>query len=374
MKRRVNYYFLAVAGILLGFGVLFLATLSAISSLQIFGNTNYYLFHQLLAAGAGLVLGFIAFKIPLRFFRKIAFAFFIINLLLLAVVFIPSLGLKFWGAQRWINIGGITFQPSELFKISAILFISAWLSSKAHRHSKKGWVKAGRHAYEKLVKLFIPFLLLLALIAGILLMQRDMSTLGVITISLLAVYFSAGTPLWHTIIAIAAGAGGALALIAIEPYRLKRLLVFLDPETDPLGIGFQLRQSLLALGSGGIFGKGLGMSTQKFGFLPQAMTDSVFPIIGEETGIVGAGIVMVLFILFFWLGIKIANRSSDTFSRLTAIGLSTWIIAQALMNIASSAGIFPLAGIPLPFFSYGGSHLIAEIIAVGILLNISKNA
>jgi len=154
---------------------------------------------------------------------------------------------------------------------------------------------------------------------------------------------------------------------------VQRFLVFLHPEADPLGVGFQLKQSLLAVGSGGIFGKGLGMSTQKFGYLPQAMSDSMFAILGEETGIIGCTILLLLFLAFCWQAIKIANNSSDKFGKLIAIGITVWFMTQAFMNIASAIGIFPLSGIPLPFFSYGGSHIISELIAVGLLLNISKH-
>jgi len=162
-------------------------------------------------------------------------------------------------------------------------------------------------------------------------------------------------------------------LIIREPYRIQRLLIFLHPETDPLGIGFHLRQSLIAIGSGGIFGKGLGMSTQKFGFLPEAMSDSVFAVLGEETGIIGCSILILLFLLFLFLGFKIAKSSTDKFSKLTAVGITVWIVSQAFINITSTLGLFPISGIPLPFFSYGGSHIISEMIAIGLLLNISKN-
>jgi cell division protein FtsW len=162
-------------------------------------------------------------------------------------------------------------------------------------------------------------------------------------------------------------------LIKFEPYRLDRWLIFLHPNADPLGKGFQLRQSLISLGSGGVFGKGLGMSVQKYGFLPQAMSDSIFAIIGEETGAIGCIALIAIFILFFWLGLQISKNSNDKFSKMTSIGIVFWITLQAFINISSVAGIFPLTGVPLPFFSYGGSHLVVELIGVGLLLNISKN-
>ena len=159
----------------------------------------------------------------------------------------------------------------------------------------------------------------------------------------------------------------------IAPYRAARLLVFLNPETDPMGMGYQLKQALIAVGSGGIFGLGLGMSVQKFGFLPQSMADSIFAIFSEETGFIGSLILIFLFLIFFWRGFKIAKKSMDQFSKLAALGISCWIILQALINIGSMIGIIPLTGVPLPFLSYGGSALVTELIGVGILLNISKN-
>src|SRR3989338_6892222 len=221
---------------------------------------------------------------------------------------------------------------------------------------------------------FFPFLVFLGLISTILILQPDVSTLGVISLTLVVIYFSAKTPIWHAIAVISGGMGAILLLIKFEPYRLDRLLIFLHPESDPLGKGWQIKQSMIALGSGGFFGKGLGMSSQKFGHLPAAMTDSIFAILGEELGIIGSVGLIILFFLFFWLGLKIAKSANDRFSKLTAIGVTTWITLQAFINMASAIGIFPLAGIPLPFFSYGGSHIVTKLIGIGLLLNIYKNS
>ncbi len=373
MKRHLNYYFLGLSAALTAFGILFLSTLSAIASLQKFGNTTHYAFHQLIAATIGLIGGLIAFKIPLPFLKKIASVLLAVNLLALVLVFLPFLGIKQLGATRWINIGGHSFQPSEFFKITAILYLSSWLACRFSEGSKKGFGVAIKKQSVDFAKVYIPFLIFLGIIIVIFLFQRDVSTLGIISMSLIAIYFSAGTPVWNTFATIIAGIGGLLVFIKIEPYRAERLLIFLNPEHDPLGMGLQLKQSIIAIGSGGWLGKGLGMSTQKFGFLPQAMGDSMFAIFGEELGIVGSVVLIALFLAFLYLGFSIAKNSTDTFSRLTAIGITTWIVFQAFINIASATGLFPLAGIPLPFFSYGGSHLIAEIIGVGLLLNISKN-
>lgn len=373
MKRFINYYFLGLSAFLLAFGLLFLSTLSAISSLQNFGNTNYYLFHQLTAVAIGFVIAAIAYKIPLDLLKKIAPILLLINLAALVSVFLPGIGTKFWGASRWISIGNSTFQPSEFFKIIAIIYLSSWISSRFSDRARKGWAPMAKKGYQNFVKIYAPFLFFLGVVAMLFILQKDITTLGIISITLMVIYFCAGTPFWHTLLTIALGVGSAAFLIISEPYRFQRLSTFLHPEIDPLGIGLQLKQSMIAIGSGGIFGRGLGMSTQKFGFLPQAMSDSIFAILGEETGIVGCVILILLFLLFLYLGFKIANQAQGKFSKLTAIGITTWIVFQAFINIASTMGLFPLSGVPLPFFSYGGSHVVAELIGVGILLNISKN-
>ncbi|MSU54469.1 MAG: putative lipid II flippase FtsW [Candidatus Staskawiczbacteria bacterium] len=373
MKRRVNYYFLMVAGGLLTCGLLFLSTLSAIASLKIFGNTNYYIFHQLISVAIGLVGGVIMFKLPLPFLKKIAPVLFIVNILLVLAVFLPGIGVKLGGAHRWINIAGNTLQPSEFLKITAILFISAWLSNRISTGGKKNWGGGAKKSFHNFISIYLPFLVFLIIIGFLLLLQRDMSTLGIVCVTLITIYFIAQTPVWHTLLTFILGISSALILIIIQPYRLERLMTFLNPGIDPMGMGHQISQAKLAIGSGGIFGKGLGMSVQKFGALPEPMTDSIFAIVGEELGLIGASALILVFATFVYLGFKIAHNATDKFAKLTAIGLCTWIVFQAFINMASSVGLFPLAGIPLPFFSYGGSHIIAEIIAVGLLLNISKN-
>lgn len=372
MKRAINYYFLILSILLIVFGLLFIATLSALQSLQFFGNTNYYLFHQLISVVIGFIFCIVIFKIPFNFIKKVSPMLLVINIILLAAVFLPFIGTKLWGASRWISIGNNTFQPSEFLKITSILYLSSWLSNRFSENSKKGWIFSVKRGYDNFIKIFLPFLLLLSIIAVMLYLQKDISTLGIIGITLITIYFVSGTPLWHTILVFILGSIGASVFIITEPYRVQRFLTLLRPETDPLGMGLQLKQSLIAIGSGGIFGKGLGMSTQKFGFLPQAMSDSVFAILGEETGIIGSSILIILFLLFLYFGFKIANSTTDKFYKLTAAGITTWIVFQAFVNTASIIGLFPVSGIPLPFFSYGGSHLIAEIIGVGLLLKISR--
>lgn len=373
MKKHFNYFLFFLVVFLLGFSFVFLACLSGSTSLQKFGNTNYYLFHQLIfGLLPAIILGFIGYKISLKFLKKWAPLLVILNIGALFLVFLPIIGTRAGGASRWVGIGSLTVQPSEFLKITAILYLSAWIASKLSEANVSDWKSITKKGYHNIIYILVPFLIFLGLIFVALYFQKDVSTLGIIAITLLVLYFSARTPLWHTLLIVVSGVSILLFLVRFEPYRLDRWLIFLHPDSDPLGKGLQLRQSLISLGSGGIFGKGLGMSAEKF-FLPQSMSDSIFAIIGEEFGIIGCVALIAAFILFFWLGIKIAKNSNDRFSKLTAIGIVVWITLQAFINIASVAGIFPLAGIPLPFFSYGGSHMAVELFGVGLLLNISKN-
>jgi cell division protein FtsW len=373
LKKHISYPLLILTFILIFLGFLFLSTLSAPESLRIFGTTDYFVLHQLRSLIPAIILGIIAFFIPIPIIKKFAPYLLLVNLFLLLLVFIPIFGSKFWGAQRWIIIWGFVLQPSEFLKITSIMYLSAWISNRQVNKIKNDIVSHAKNTIYNITYILLPFLLLLSVISIILIMQPDLSTLGIIGLTLLAIYFGSKTPVWHTIFIILGAIGGLITLIIFAPYRLDRLKVFLNPGLDPLGIGLQVKQSLIAIGSGGFLGKGLGLSYQKFGFLPQAMTDSVFAILGEETGIVGCSILIILFLLFLWFGFKIAKNSADKFSKFTALGITFWITLQAFINIGSAIGIWPLAGIPLPFFSYGGSHLLTELVGVGLLLNISKN-
>jgi cell division protein FtsW len=370
MKQHFDYFlFFLVAG-LIAFGFMFFSGLSVPVSMQNTGEPNYYLWHQLFfGILPAIICGFIAYKIPLDFLRKYSFVLVSLNIFALFLVFLPFIGLNAGGASRWLNLGFFAIQPSEFLKITSILYLSAWVCSKIPEHdSIKSKISTSNK--KNIIHTFLPFIAFLALIFAALFLQRDASTLGIISITLLTIYFSAKTAIWHSFTIILGGLLFLFSIVIFEPYRFNRWLTFLNPDSDPLGIGFQVKQSLIALGSGGIFGKGLGLSVQKFGFLPQAMSDSIFAVIGEELGIIGCIALICAFILFFWRGIKIEN--TDRFSKMVAVGIVFWITLQAFINISSAAGIFPLAGIPLPFFSYGGSHLMVELIGVGLLLKISK--
>ena len=266
------------------------------------------------------------------------------------------------GARSWVNLGITSFQPSELLKLTFVLYLASWLSAKTEK-AKKNFSTT-----------LIAFFAVIGLISALLFLQPDVGTLGIIVITGFLMYFLAGIPWKHALLIIFA----VIALLALSfnfaPYRLDRLLVLINPSIDPMGISYQIKQALIAIGSGGIFGRTPGMGIQMFGFLPQPMADSIFACFAEEWGLIGSLSLIFLFLIFIWRGFAIAKNTPDKFCQLTALGLSVWIALQAFVNIGSMVGILPLTGIPLPFISYGGSALVAELIGLGILLNISKNS
>ena len=366
--KKIDLILMSATGGLLIFGILMLASVSASFSQEKFGTTYYFLNHQLINILIGLALGFLAFKINLDLLKKYLPLLLFGNLVLMLMVFLPVIGVSAGGATRWLNLGFTSIQPSEFLKLTFVLYLASWLNT---RTLNKGKLTPRRE--KSFGQTFMAFLLVIGIIGIFLFLQPDLSTFIIILLVATILYFVAQTPFWHIIILFLIG-GGALALLgSTASYRMKRIKVFLKPETDPMGIGYQVKQALIAVGSGGIFGLGLGMSRQKFGFLPVSMTDSIFAVLAEETGFAGCFILIALFLTFLWRGFKIGKNSHDNFLKFTAFGITSWILVQTLINISSMIGLFPLAGIPLPFFSYGGSAIIAELIGAGILLNISKH-
>lgn len=357
-KTKFNYILAGITLLLLVIGILTLSSASVSASWEEFKNTSYFLRHQLIALVIGLSMALLAFKIPLELFKKYSLWLYIAALTTTSLVFIPFLGVKIGGSARWLQIGPMAFQPSELLKLGVILYFAFWLS-QVEKDSKVPLIA--------FVVVLIPTLTLLYL-------QPDTSTLILVLAITGLIYFAAETPWWHSLALSGVGLTGLFLLIAMAPYRMERFIVFLKPGIDPMGVGYQLRQALIAIGSGGIFGRGLGLSRQKFGFLPHAMSDSIFAILGEEAGLIGTLVLIVLFVAFLWKSLDVAKKAPNQFAKLTAVGITSWITLQAFVNIGAMTGVLPLTGIPLPFVSYGGSHLIAELIGVGILLNISKES
>ena len=365
-----DYSLLIVFFVLLSLGVLILTSTSVSISQEEFGSPFRILFHQIeYGIFPGLILGIFCFFVPLSFLKKYSVIFLLVVLCFMVLIFVPGIGVSIGGATRWVKIGNFSFQPSEFLKLSFFIYLAAWISNRGNAKNFKRDNKKSRGFKT----LFIPFLVIIGLISLLLILQPDISTLGMIVFIAVLMYFVVDTPLYQSILLILGGIVGLLALIAFAPYRWNRVMTFLSSEIDPMGISYQIGQSLIAIGSGGVWGKGLGMGIQKFGFLPQPFSDSIFSVFAEETGFIGSLVLIVLFMIFAILGLNISSNAKDKFSRTLAFSITCWIIVQAFVNISSITGILPLTGIPLPFIAYGGSHLIAELAGVGILLNISKH-
>lgn len=367
-KEKIDNILLFLFLIAIIWGLFTCASVSIPYSIKKYGTGWHYALHQLLfGVGLGIAAGLFFFKVKIEYLKKISALLFGINLILLFLVFFPKISAEINGARRWLKIGPLFLQPAEFLKLSFLIYLSAWFSSKGKQKSRSHF------------KWQVPFVFLtvLSVLAAAFAIQRDLSSLVIIGLAGTIIYFFSRAPWWQVLIIGLIESSAAWLFIKSSPYRTARVLAFLHPQSDPLGKGYQLKQSLIAIGSGKIFGidggLSLGLSRQKFGFLSQPMTDSIFSVIGEELGFIGACFLILLFLLIGWRALKIASASHSSFGKLLAAGIGSWIVFQAFFNIAGTIGISPLAGIPLPFFSYGSSHLLIEFAAAGILLNLSKN-
>ena len=351
---------LIIIFLLLGFGLMILASASTEVSREHFNKPYYYFFHQLVyGVGIGLIFFFVVQKIPYKFWKKWAVVILALSIVALILVFVPSLGFGYGGAKRWVDLGFLSFQPSELVKLGFIIYLAAWLEKR----------KTEVRTFSQST---LPFLIIMGLIGILVVAQPDIGTLGVIVMIGIIIFFLAGAKIGHIFLIVLSGLATLFALIKIAPYRMNRLLVFLNPGIDPQGVGYQIKQALLAIGSGGLFGVGLGHSRQKYEYLPSPASDSIFAITAEELGFIGATILITLFLVLAIRGFKIARNSPDRFAQLTAVGITSWLVVQAFINIGAITGLIPLTGITLPFISYGASSMVMSLIGVGILINISK--
>lgn len=357
--KKIRLAIVGVSFCLLTAGLFFLTTTSAPSALARFDDGFHFLKRQFwYGLLPGLVLGLVAYKIPLERFRRFTPYLFAFNLLLLLLLFFPFLSATLGGSRRWLQLGPISFQPAEFLKITFILYFS---------HLAAKFIK--REDYRKL---FLVFVGLLAVIGTLIAMQPDLSTLGVIVATGLSIYLVSGMPFGNIMLLLGLMGGTFWLLTRFSAYQLARLITFFNPSEAPLAAGYQIKQMLYAIGSGQLFGLGLGLSRQKFGFLPHSISDSIFAIIAEETGFVGSTLLVLLFAGLAYLGFRLALGQTDRFRQLMMVGLTTWISFQAFVHIAANVGLIPLTGMPLPFISYGGSALTAQLIGLGLLLNVSK--
>lgn len=348
--------------LLLGSGLTMIASAGVSYGNVRFDDPYYFFKEQLVGLSVGLVLLLICERIPYALWQKLVLPIFITALGLLILVFIPGFGTTVYGAARWVDLGIVSFQPSEVMKLAIMLYLAAWLSRRGERQA--------RDFYEG----FLPFLIILLVVGFLIIKQPDTGTLGLIFCVAITIFFVSGASLAHIFSLILGGLALLAILIKVAPYRMQRFLVFLNPEHDPLGAGYQMTQALLAIGSGGLFGVGLGHSRQKFNYLPEPVTDSIFAVLAEETGLLGAAFIVLLFVAFLWRGMRIARNAPDMFGKLLATGITAWVVCQAFINIAAISGLIPLTGITLPFISFGGTSLAILLAAVGILLNVSRHS
>ena len=363
-KKQLDIGLLVTIFVLLAFGLIMVLSASAPSALTYEGDSYFYFKSQLLNALIGIAgMIFFSFFDYRLFSGKLANIGIVVAIVLLALVLVPGVGITIKGATRWIKIPGICFrfQPSEVMKIALIVFLAARLS-KDPKKNKKFW------------KGIFPLLAVVGVICLLLYKEPHMSAIGIVCMVSAVMIFVGGMQMKQILIAAPPILVVGLIYLIQEPYRVKRLVSFLDPWEDMLDTGWQAVQALYAVGSGGLFGVGLGNSTQKYMYIPEPHNDFIFAILAEELGLIGAIFVLILFGIFIWRGITIAMKAPDMFGTLLAIGITSLVAIQALLNIAIVCALFPVTGIPLPFFSYGGTALIILLCSCGVLLNISRNA
>lgn len=353
-RKPGDTWFVVIIFLLSVIGIVMVYNSSVAIAIRDFSDQYHFVRDQL----RWLVLGYIAFSvfavIDYHKWYALALPLLLASAVMLLLVFVPGLGVRALGAHRWISMGPVVLQPAEFAKFALVVYFSAWFS---------------RSEKQRLV----AFLLLVGAFVGLVVIEPDLGTASIILVIALVMYFLSGAPVYQFLLLLPVVVGGIMGFAFISPYRFRRLTTFLNPESDPLGASYQIRQVLLAFGSGGLFGVGFGKSRQKYEYLPEANTDSIFAILAEEVGFLGASAVIGLFVLLAWRGFRIARAAPDTFGRLLASGIIAWVSVQALTNLAAMVALIPLTGVPLPLVSYGGSSLVITLSGLGIVYNISKH-
>lgn len=353
-KKQPEYSLIFFVIIFSLFGILMIFESSNVVAFKEYTDKYFFIKEQLKWFLLGMMGLLFASRISYKKTYSLSFFLLFLTIVSLLAVFIPGLGIKTLGASRWLKLGPIRFQPSELAKLIMIFYLSAWFSNK----------EKGR---------FISFIFLIIFVVGLVMLQPDLGTAIILTLISITLYFLSGAPIWHFLILVPSLVVTAFILITTSAYRFRRLTTFLNPNIDPLGASYHIRQILISLGSGGFWGLGLGASRQKYQYLPEASTDSIFAIIGEELGFIGAGIFIVLVLIFLYRLFVVAKKTQDRYGFLMASGIFTLFASHFLINLGAIVAIFPLTGVPLPFISYGGSNLVISLTAIGLIINISRN-
>ncbi len=357
--RGVRRSIFLIVSILVAIGIVMIYSASAIYADSAMGDSLYFLKRHLAYLAIGIVMMLCAMAVDINKFKEIAKPLMLVTIFLLAVVLIPHIGRETAGARRWFRFGPVNFQPSELAKVAIILYMADLVSRRGI-------------AMKNIFYGYLPALIILGAVVGLVLLEPDLGTAITITSIAFIMLFVGGTRGLYIWASALASMPVLYILLFRVPYRRKRIMAFLNPWADSRGTGFQIIQSFVALGSGGLFGVGLGQSRQKLFYLPASHTDFIFSIIGEELGFVGTASIAILFGLFVWQGMKVAFKATGAFERLLTLGVISMIALEAIINIGVTAGALPTKGLPLPFISYGGSGLIFHMMAIGILLNVAK--
>lgn len=358
-SKPVDKVFLSLVVVLLVSGLLIFISASLGLLARNGASFGSVALSQFLAVTIGCILAYFISKINYIFWRRWSFYIFVLSILLTLLVFIPSIGLEFGGGRRWIAIGSFTIQPGEFLKVAFVMYAAAWIASS------KGKIETFKEG-------LLPVIVLLGIVGAILLKQPDTDTFISIILAALGMFIVAGGRMRHFASLMLIFLIGFVALLFMRPYLMQRVTTFINPSADPLGSGYQIQQSLIAIGSGEMFGRGFGQSIQKFSYLPEPIGDSIFAVAAEEFGFIGSVSLILLYLFFTLRGFKIAVKTQDTFGGLLAVGIVILIVSGSFMNMASMLGVIPLSGLPLLFVSHGGTAMIITLAEVGILLNISR--
>jgi len=360
-KREYDFWLLFTVLLLLALGTIMVFSASSYNALNYMGNKYHYLIRQLLWVSIGIVSMLIFSRLDYRRIALSSPVLLIISTVLLILVRIPGIGSKVNGAWRWFNLGPMSFQPSEFTKIAMILFLSLSLSKNSHK-------------LNRFFTGLLPYLIIVGITDALLYLEPHMSAIILITLVSIVILFCAGARIWHFILLGVPALIGGWFLIISDEYRVQRILSFLDPFKYPQDSGYQIINSLYAIASGSVFGRGLGKSLQKYLYLPEPHNDFIFSVLAEELGFIGALTVIVLFMLFIWRGLKISMNAPDMLGSLIAAGITSLVALEVIINIAVVTSTIPATGMPLPFFSYGGTSMVFLLTSIGILLNISRGA
>lgn len=341
-------------------GLFALSTASSVLAYQRYDNNYYFFFRQIMfGVVPGLVLMYLFSRVDYHKWQKFAPLMVLSGIVMLMLVLIPGIGFKVGNARRWINFGSFLFQPAEFVKLAMLLYLASWYDKRQQQ-------------VHDLYYGYLPVLAIVGLTAGLIVLQPDIGTMLILASIAAVMLFIGGAKLKYLFTTAAAGILVLWLLVKAEPYRAHRFLAFMDPSVDAQGISYQINQALISIGSGGFWGVGFGQSRQKYSYLPEPMGDSIFAIMSEELGFVRILGVLAIFLYVAFRGFKIARKTTDTFGKLVAGGITAWVVIQALLNIGAITGLVPLTGVPLPFISYGSTALAILLASMGILLNISR--